>query len=182
MVMMAEPIYDTLASVKTENSYTVCMSAKGSVLNQQKVEELSKKSHLVILCGHYEGIDQRIIDKEIDEEICIGDYILTGGELPAMVLTDCVVRYVPEVLGGDDSLNEESFASGLLEYPQYTRPQLFMGESVPEVLTSGNHKQIEKWRHEKMLEITKKNRPDLYEKHLANQKPVESTQTKTKKS
>jgi len=170
MVMLPEPIYDCLKSVKLPNSHIVCMSAKGNLLNQAKVEELSKHEHLIILCGHYEGIDQRILDQEVDEEICIGDYVLTGGELPAMVLLDAVVRYVPNVLTGQDSLNEESFSNGLLEYPQYTRPQIFNGESVPDVLMSGNHKEVDKWRKAKMLEVTKKNRPDLFKQYLKTEK------------
>ncbi|MCK9575546.1 MAG: tRNA (guanosine(37)-N1)-methyltransferase TrmD [Clostridia bacterium] len=170
MVMIPEPIHNCLKSVKTPNSHIVYMSAKGSLLNQTKVEELSKYEHLIILCGHYEGVDQRILDQEIDEEICIGDYVLTGGELPAMVLLDAVARYVPNVLTGEGSLKEESFSNGLLEYPQYTRPQIFNGESVPGVLLSGNHQEIDKWRKTKILEITKKNRPDIFKQYLKKEK------------
>ena len=131
--------------------------------NQSKVEELSKQEHLIILCGHYEGIDQRVIDKIVDEEISIGDYVLTGGELPAMVLIDSVSRYVEGVLS-ESSTNEESFSQGLLEYPQYTRPETFEGVKVPEILLSGHHENIKKWREEKSLENTKLKRPDLLEK------------------
>ena len=136
------------------------MTPQGKKLDQKKVEDLSKEKHLIILCGHYEGIDQRVIDKIVDEEISIGDYVLTGGEIPAMVLIDCVSRYVEGVLN-QDSIKEESFSNGLLEYPQYTRPEVFEGEKVPEVLLSGNHQNIDKWRKEKSLEITKNKRPDL---------------------
>ena len=147
-------------SVKTDKAKVIYMSPQGKKLDQKKVEDLSKESHLIILCGHYEGIDQRVIDKIVDEEISIGDYVLTGGEIPAMVLIDSVSRYVKGVLK-EDSIKEESFSNGLLEYPQYTRPEVFEGEKVPEVLLSGNHQNIDKWRKEKSLEITKLKRPDL---------------------
>ena len=136
------------------------MSPQGKKLTQKKVEELAKQEHLIILCGHYEGIDQRVIDKIVDEEISIGDYVLTGGEIPAMVLIDSVSRYNSGVIA-EESIEEESFANGLLEYPQYTRPEVFEGVKVPEVLLSGHHANIEKWRKEKALEITKLKRPDL---------------------
>ena len=126
----------------------------------KKVEDLAKQNHLIILCGHYEGIDQRVLDKIVDEEVSIGDYVLTGGELPAMVLIDSVSRYVEGVLK-DGSTTEESFSQGLLEYPQYTRPEVFEGEKVPDILLSGNHQNIDKWRKQKSLEITKSKRPDL---------------------
>ena len=136
------------------------MSPQGKKLTQKKVEDLANEEHLIILCGHYEGIDQRVIDKIVDEEISIGDYVLTGGELPAMVLIDSVSRYNSGVIA-EESREEESFANGLLEYPQYTRPEVFEGVKVPEVLLSGHHANIEKWRKEKALEITKLKRPDL---------------------
>ena len=139
------------------------MSPQGKKLDQNKVEELSKQEHLILLCGHYEGIDQRVIDEIVDEEISIGDYVLTGGELPAMVLIDSVSRYVEGVLK-DDSTKEESFSEGLLEYPQYTRPEIFNGKQVPEVLLSGHHQNIDKWRREQSLKITLNKRPDLLEK------------------
>ena len=160
MVMRPDVVYDAYNSVKSENSKVIYMSPQGKTLNQQKVENLSKEKHLIILCGHYEGIDQRVIDKIVDEEISIGDYVLTGGEIPAIVLIDSVSRYVEGVLKSD-SIREESFSDGILEYPQYTRPEIFEGESVPEVLLSGHHKNIEKWRKEKSLEITQTKRPDL---------------------
>ena len=163
MVMMPDVVYRAYESLNNKTAKVIYMSPKGKTLNQEKVEELSKESHLIILCGHYEGIDQRVLDKIVDEEISIGDYVLTGGEIPAMVLIDSVSRYVKGVLK-EDSIKEESFSNGLLEYPQYTRPEIFQGERVPEVLLSGNHQEIDKWRKEKSLEITKKNRPDLLKK------------------
>ena len=164
MVMMPDVVYDAYKSVGDENAKVIYMSPQGQKLNQKKVEELAKQEHLIILCGHYEGIDQRVIDKIVDEEISIGDYVLTGGELPAMVLIDAVSRYNSGVIA-EESREEESFANGLLEYPQYTRPEVFEGEKVPEVLLSGHHANIEKWRREKALEITAKKRPDLLNKN-----------------
>ena len=160
MVMKPEVVYDAYQSIKDRNAKVIYMSPQGKPLNQKKVEELSKENHLIILCGHYEGIDQRVLDKIVDEEISIGDYVLTGGEIPAMVLIDSVSRYVEGVLK-EDSIKEESFSNGLLEYPQYTRPEVFEGMKVPEVLLSGHHENIEKWRKEKSLEMTKKKRPDI---------------------
>ena len=160
MVMKPDIVYSAYNSIKDKNAKVIYMSPQGKTLNQKKVEELSKEEHLVILCGHYEGIDQRVLDKIVDEEISIGDYVLTGGELPAMVLIDSVSRYVEGVLK-EDSIKEESFSNGLLEYPQYTRPEVFEGEKVPEILLSGHHENISKWRKEKSLEITKKKRPEL---------------------
>ena len=160
MVMKPDVVYDAYQSVTDKDAKVIYMSPQGKPLNQKKVEELSKENHLIILCGHYEGIDQRVLDKIVDEEISIGDYVLTGGEIPAMVLIDSVSRYVEGVLK-EDSIKEESFSNGLLEYPQYTRPEVFEGMKVPEVLLSGHHENIEKWRKEKSLEITKKKRPEL---------------------
>ena len=164
MLMTPQPLYDAIKSVKTKKSYVVYLSPSGNLLKQQKVVELAKNyEHLVLVCGHYEGIDQRIIDLLIDEEISIGDFVLTGGELPAIVLVDAVSRYVDGVLS-EGSTNEESFSSGLLEYPQYTRPQKFKGLEVPEVLINGHHAKIKEWQKEKALEKTKKVRPDLIKK------------------
>ncbi len=160
MVIRPDVAYEAYESVKDENAKVIYMSPKGTVLNQEKVKELSKEKHLIILCGHYEGIDQRVLDEIVDEEISIGDYVLTGGELPAMVLIDSVSRYVEGVLS-EESTSEESFSNHLLEYPQYTRPEEFRGKKVPEVLISGHHENIKKWREEKSLELTQKNRPDL---------------------
>ena len=164
MVMTCQPLFDAINSVKTENSKIVYMSPKGKLLKQDIVVELSKCEHLVIVCGHYEGIDQRVIDHFDMEEISIGDYVLTGGELPAMVLVDAVSRYVDGVLS-EGSTDEESFSNGLLEYPQYTKPRVYDGLEVPEILTNGNHKEIEKWKTEQSIKITKERRPDLYEKY-----------------
>ena len=160
MVMMPDVVYDAYKSVEDKNAKVIYMSPQGTKLTQNKVEELAKNKHLIILCGHYEGIDQRVIDKIVDEEISIGDYVLTGGELPAMVLIDSVSRYNKGVIT-EESREEESFANGMLEYPQYTRPEVFEGVRVPDVLLSGHHANIEKWRKEKALEITAKKRPDM---------------------
>ena len=164
MVMTPQPIHDCINSVDPEHkALRIYMSPRGKVLNQALVKELSQKDNLLILCGHYEGVDQRVLDLDIDMELSIGDYVLSGGEIPAMVVIDSVLRYVPDVLGNCESTVDESFSQPLLEYPQYTRPQEFMGLTVPEVLLSGHHANIEKWRHEQSLEITRKNRPDLLE-------------------
>ncbi len=169
MIMTPQPLYDAINSVKTDKSYVIYMSPKGTLLSQQKVESLAKMDKdLIIVCGHYEGIDERIIDLCVDEEISIGDYVLTGGELPAMVLIDAVARYVPEVLGNSETTNVESFCDGLLEYPQYTRPSTFEGKSVPQVLLDGDHGKVDKWRKDQSLEITRQRRPDLFEKYIKN--------------
>ena len=161
MVIKPDIVYDAYMSIKDrENARVIYLSPQGKVLNQKRVEELSKNEHIILLCGHYEGIDQRVIDEIVDEEISIGDYVLTGGEIPAMVLIDSVSRYVEGVLK-QESIKEETFTNELLEYPQYTRPEIFNGKKVPEVLISGHHENIKKWRHEKSLEITKMKRPDL---------------------
>ena len=177
MVMMPQPIADCVKAVDPDRkARRIYMSPRGKVFNQQAVLEYAKCDNLLILCGHYEGVDQRVLDLFFDEELSIGDYVLTGGEIPAMAVVDAVSRYVDGVIKSD-SLSQESFSSGLLEYPQYTRPQEFMGEKVPEVLTSGNHGAVDKWRLERSLEITKANRPDLYEKL-----PLELTNPTPKKS
>ena len=160
MLIRPDVVFDSYLSVKDEKSKVIFLSPQGKELNQQKVQELSKEEHLILLCGHYEGIDQRVIDKIVDEEISIGDYVLTGGELPAMVLIDSVSRYIEGVLS-KGSKTDESFSNGLLEYPQYTRPEIFEGISVPEILKSGHHENIDKWRKEKSIEMTLKKRPEL---------------------
>lgn len=160
MVIRPDVVYDAYKSVEDKNAKVIYMTPQGKQLNQQKVEELSKEENLIILCGHYEGIDQRVIDEIVGEEISIGDYVLTGGEIPAMVLIDSISRYVEGVIS-EESTSEESFSNGLLEYSQYTRPEIFNNKKVPEVLISGHHENIEKWRKEKSIEITKKKRPDL---------------------
>ncbi len=165
MLMKPDVVYDAYKSVKSEKSKVIYLSPQGKTLCQSKVEELAKsEEHLILLCGHYEGIDQRVIDKIVDEEISIGDYVLTGGEIPAMVLIDSVARYIDGVITGE-STSEESFSGGgLLEYPQYTRPEEFEGMKVPEVLQSGHHENIDKWRRREAIKVTYKKRPDLLEK------------------
>ena len=160
MVMKPDVVYSAYDSVKDKNAKVIYMSPQGKKLNQKKVEELSKENHLIILCGHYEGIDQRVLDKIVDEEISIGDYVLTGGEIPAMVLIDSVSRYIDGVIS-NESVSEESFSNGLLEYPQYTRPEVFMGEKVPDVLISGHHENINKRRSQESFKNTLKKRPEL---------------------
>ena len=160
MVMEPTVVYDAYCSVKEPNVKVIYMSPQGKTLNQQMVQDLAKEENIILLCGHYEGIDQRVIDEIVDEEISIGDYVLTGGELPAMVLIDSVSRYVEGVLK-EDSVQEESFTDGLLEYPQYTRPEVFLGKRVPEVLLSGHHENIKKWRRNQSIINTYLKRPDL---------------------
>ena len=160
MIIRPDVVYDAYKSLKNDDAKVIYLSPQGKTLNQQKVIELSKEENLILLCGHYEGIDQRVLDEIVDEEISIGDYILTGGELPSMVLIDAISRNVDGVLN-NESIEDESFNNNLLEYPQYTRPEIFLDKKVPEVLISGHHENIHKWREEKKIEITKKKRPDL---------------------
>lgn len=160
MLMSVDPVYYAVKSVQKDNSTILLPSPSGKVLNGEIVRNLAKEEHLIFICGHYEGIDQRVIDIFNPTEISVGDYVLTGGELPAMIIIDALSRYVDGVIN-KESLEEESFSSGMLEYPQYTRPAEFMGYKVPDVLLSGNHGEVEKWRREKSLEKTIKNRPDL---------------------
>ena len=173
MLMAAPPIYNCYSAVteriKSEekenfNQRVIYMSPKGKVLNQEMAKRLSEYDGLIILCGHYEGVDHRIVEEIIDEEISIGDYVLTGGEIPACILVDSVSRLVPGVLAAPECYEEESISCGMLEYPQYTRPYEFHGKKVPDVLISGHHANIEKWRRETALEMTKELRPDLLEK------------------
>ena len=160
MVMMPEPVYLAHQGLDLPNARVVFLTPSGVPFNQQKAIELSKEQDLILLCGHYEGIDQRVIDEIVTDEISLGDFVLTGGEIAAMAVVDAVARLVPGVIK-EESLEHESFTNGLLEYPQYTRPPEFMGRHVPEVLLSGHHGEIEKWRREQSLEITRKKRPDL---------------------
>ena len=161
MVMMPQPIGSAIEALDPEHkARRIYMSPKGKTFVQQKVFELLNYEHLILLCGHYEGVDQRVIDLFIDEELSIGDYVLTGGELPAMVVADCVSRYVAGVIS-PSSLVDESFSESCLEYPHYTRPQEYKGLTVPEVLRSGDHAKIDKWRRDKAMELTKERRPDL---------------------
>lgn len=161
MVMMPQPIGSAIEALDPQHkARRIYMSPKGETFRQQKVFQLLQYQHLILLCGHYEGVDQRALDLFIDEEISIGDYVLTGGELPAMVITDCVSRYVDGVIS-PSSLVDESFSENLLEYPQYTRPQEYRGIPVPEILRSGDHAKIDQWRRERAIELTEKRRPDL---------------------
>lgn len=163
MVMTAQPIASAINAVDPDHkARRIFMSPKGRTFNQKIVTELSKEERLLLLCGHYEGVDQRVIDLFIDEEISLGDFVLTGGEIPAMAITDAVARYIDGVIN-KDSLLQESFSDGTLEYPQYTKPQEFMGIKVPDVLISGNHGEVDKWRREQSEKITRERRPDLSE-------------------
>ncbi|MBI5416161.1 MAG: tRNA (guanosine(37)-N1)-methyltransferase TrmD [Candidatus Omnitrophica bacterium] len=162
MVMTPQPLFDAVRKIKgRRKARVVLMSPAGRPLTNKLVKSLARGPNLVILCGHYEGVDERVREKIVDEEISIGDYVLTGGELPAMVLIDCVARHIPGVLGKETSLEDESFEEGLLEYPHYTRPANFRGTKVPGVLLSGNHKAISEWRNQQALRVTRRNRPDL---------------------
>ncbi|MBQ5332400.1 MAG: tRNA (guanosine(37)-N1)-methyltransferase TrmD [Oscillospiraceae bacterium] len=164
MVMQAEPIYrcwQAVCAQLQEKPHVIYMSPKGSVFTQKKACELSEKKNIFVICGHYEGVDQRVIDKIVDEEISIGDYVLTGGELPAMVMCDSVSRMVPGVLAAEECFTEESHFGGLLEYPHYTRPEVWEGMEVPPVLLTGHHKNITAWRHEQAVKITAERRPDM---------------------
>ena len=166
MVMMADPIFGALKSVKAEGKKIIYMSPRGKILDKEMISRLASLDELVILCGHYEGVDQRVIDYWDMEEISIGDYVLTGGELPAMVLIDSVARMLPDVLGNENSALDESIYSGLLEHPQYTKPREYCGMEVPEVLLSGNHRLIELWKFRKALLLTKERRPELYKEFV----------------
>ncbi|MBO5226579.1 MAG: tRNA (guanosine(37)-N1)-methyltransferase TrmD [Ruminococcus sp.] len=171
MVMQADPIYrcwEAVCAQAEEKPHAIYMSPKGKTLTQQKAVELSKMPRLFLLCGHYEGIDQRILDTIIDEEISIGDYVLTGGELPALVLTDAIARMCEGVLPESVCFEDESHFSGLLEYPHYTRPEVWHDMAVPPVLLSGHHKNIADWRFAQSLEVTKEKRPDLYKSYIDN--------------
>lgn len=161
MLIRPDVVYDAYQSIENKDTAKVIyLSPQGKVLTQNKVKELSKEENLILLCGHYEGIDQRVLEEIVDEEISIGDYVLTGGEIPAMVLIDSVSRYVEGVINAE-STNEESFSNGLLEYPQYTRPEVFLNKKVPDVLLSGHHSNIENWRKEQSIKNTKNKRPEL---------------------
>ncbi len=164
MLMKADVVYDCVSDIKSKsNAPVIYFSPTGKRFDSEMAKEYAKLDEVILLCGHYEGIDQRAIDLVVDEEISIGDYVLTGGHIAAMVFIDTVSRYIGDVLGNNESLSDESFENNLLEYPQYTRPEEFMGLKVPEVLLSGHHKKIEEYKLEKAIEITKKNRPDLIE-------------------
>lgn len=161
MLMTPQPIYDAINSVKQKESKIIYLSPQGKLLNQEIVNDLSKEKHLILLCGHYEGIDNRVIENYVDEEISIGDYVLTGGEIPSMVVIDSVARLLPGVLKSEESYTEESHYEGLLEHPQYTRPREFNEIAVPSVLLSGDHSKIERWKKYESLKATAIKRPDL---------------------
>lgn len=167
MLMTPQPIYDAYMSIagkREQKPHTVYLSPQGEIFSQRKAKELSKEEEIILLCGHYEGVDQRVLDMIVDEEISMGDFVLTGGEIPAMAVIDAVSRMIPGVLANEKSYGDESHFSGLLEYPQYTHPKEFMGREIPEILISGHHKNIEKWKREQSLLVTKKKRPDLLKK------------------
>ncbi len=167
MLIAAPPVYNAYRSVTEGLSYkplTVYLSPQGRVFNQQLAIELSEQEHIILLCGHYEGIDQRVLDEIVDMEISIGDFVLTGGEIPAMAVIDTVTRLIPGVLGAEDGFKKESHYNGLLEYPQYTRPAVWHDQPIPEILLSGHHANIEQWKHEQALLTTLKKRPDMLEK------------------
>ena len=169
MVMQAQPIYDCVKAISAQHKSpprVIYLSPQGETLTQNKVRELAKESGLILICGHYEGVDERVIEELNAEEISVGDYVLTGGELPALILTDAVARLQPGVLPNEDAYSIESHYDGLLEYPQYSRPEVWKERKVPEVLLSGNHAQVMQWREMMSLEVTKKKRPDMYRAHI----------------
>ncbi len=164
MVLMPEPLCSAIRSVRKESSRVIYLTPQGTPLNAKKCEELAKCSHIVLICGHYEGVDERVLEREVDEEISIGDYVLTSGCAAAVVVVDATVRFIPGVLGHEESAKSDSFQQGILEGPVYTRPEVFEGLEVPPVLLSGNHAEIARWQREKALEKTRKRRPDLLER------------------
>ncbi len=173
MLMQAQPVYDAYKALVKEHEEegrptprVVFMTPQGRTFKQEIAQELAKEEELIFLCGHYEGIDERVLEEIVTDELSIGDFVLTGGELPAMVVIDTVARLIPGVLNNEESANDESFAGNLLEYPQYTRPEVWHDKSVPEVLMSGHHANIAKWRHEQAVERTRIKRPDMYEKYM----------------
>ncbi len=173
MLMQAQPVYDCYRAIEEKivaagrpKPRVIYLTPRGRVFDQAFAGELAAEQDLVFLCGHYEGIDERVLEAIVTDYVSIGDYVLTGGELPAMVMIDCISRLVPGVLSNSESSETESFSDGLLEYPQYSRPEEWMGRKVPEILLSGHHANVKKWRHEQSLEITKQYRPDLYEKYI----------------
>jgi tRNA (guanine37-N1)-methyltransferase len=175
MVIQAQPVWDCFVSLCEElgkRPHLIYMSPQGKVLTQQRVKELSRLDNIAVLCGHYEGIDERVIEEAVDEEISVGDYVLTGGELPALILADSISRMLPGVLANEDAFTLESHYNGLLEYPQYTRPAQWHGKKVPDVLTSGHHANILKWQHEQSLERTLLRRPDMLEKAGLSEKDI----------
>lgn len=185
MLMQAQPVYDTYQAVcdnlkENKTPRVIYVTPQGTTFSQKMAQELSKESDLVILCGHYEGIDERVLEEIVTDYVSIGDYVLTGGELPAMVMVDAIARLVPGVLNNDESAVGESFTEDLLEYPQYSRPEIWKEKKVPGVLLSGNHANVDKWRLEQAIERTRVRRPDLYEKYM-QKKQLEEAQKKEQK-
>ena len=178
MVMSAQPIFDALRAIRAEGKHILYMSPRGRMLDQTMIRQLAEEEELVILCGHYEGVDQRVLDAWNMEEVSIGDYILTGGELPAMVLIDSVARFIPQVLGASESAVEESIYSGLLEFDQYTKPREYEGLAVPEVLCGGNHRLIHLTQYRNSLELTRKRRPDLFRNYVEKEKDLTKEERK----
>ena len=173
LVMQPEPVYRAYKDLEKDmkkKPRVVYLTPQGTTFHQEMAKELAKEEELVFLCGHYEGIDERVLEEIVTDYVSIGDYVLTGGELPAMVMIDSISRLVPGVLHNDDSAGDESFENGLLEYPQYTRPPVFLDKEVPEVLLSGHHENIRKWRHEQSVKRTKERRPDLFERAELSEK------------
>lgn len=177
MVMQVQPILDAF-NAKEYGGEVIYMSPRGEMLSGDLARELAGKSEITILCGHYEGVDQRALDKLGAREVSIGDYVLTGGELPAMVLVDTVARFLDGVLAGEESVNDESVYSGLLEYPQYSKPRVYDGDEVPEILLSGNHGEIDLWRWEQSLALTKERRPDMFRKYVESKPDLSKKQKK----
>ena len=178
MVMMPDPIFGAMESVGAADRKVIYMSPRGKILDAEKIRELSEMDGFVILCGHYEGVDQRVLDYWDAEEVSIGDYVLTGGELPAMVLIDSVARLLPDVLGNENSALEESVYSGLLEHPQYTKPREYRGLRVPEVLLNGNHKLIDLWKFRQALLLTKERRPDMFRDFIGQEHELSKDERK----
>ncbi len=185
MLMQAQPVYDCYKAVEEKIGHkprVVYVTPQGSVFHQGLARELSQEEDLVFLCGHYEGIDERVLEEVVTDYVSIGDYVLTGGELPAMVMIDAISRLVPGVLNNDESAETESFGNGLLEYPQYSRPEEWMGKKVPQILLSGDHGKVDAWRLEQSLERTRQRRPDLYETYMKEHPPVEKKKRRGKKN
>ena len=189
MLMQAQPVYDACEAVQKkilhagrQKSRVIFVTPGGYTFNQQMAMDFAKEEDLIFLCGHYEGIDERVLEEVVTDYVSIGDYVLTGGEIPAMVMIDCISRLVPGVLSNAESSMIESFSNGLLEYPQYSRPETWHDKKVPEILLSGHHANVEKWRFEQSLEKTKRIRPDLYEKYMLEHPVVEKKKRRRKKN
>lgn len=189
MLMQAQPVYDACEAVQKsiveagrKRSRVVFVTPRGYTFNQRMAQELAKEEDLIFLCGHYEGIDERVLEEIVTDYVSIGDYVLTGGELPSMVMIDCISRLVPDVLNNAESYADESFSDGLLEYPQYSRPEEWHGKKVPAILLSGHHENVAKWRHEQALLQTKKFRPDMYDKYMEEHPVIIKKKRKKKKT